>query len=93
MDTSSYLERFLRYGVSLEEAQQIIKRILAFKKWLEKRGNSLDGASKREIRAYMDEFEYIDACICNRGVEKRRDVFHAWRKAQDCGAESLLNEE
>ena len=32
---------------------------------------------------YMDEFEYFDACICNRGVEKRRDVFHAWRKAQD----------
>lgn len=42
---------------------------------------------------YMDEFEYIDACICNRGVEKRRAVFHAWRKAQDCEASSLHHEE
>jgi len=31
---------------------------------------------------YMDEFEYIDACICNRSVEKRRAIFHAWRKDQ-----------
>lgn len=31
---------------------------------------------------FMDEFEYIDACICNRGVEKRRAVFHAWRGEQ-----------
>ena len=31
---------------------------------------------------YMDEFEYIDACICNRSVEKRRAIFHAWRKEQ-----------
>lgn len=37
---------------------------------------------------YMDEFEYIDACICNSGVERRRDVFHAWRKAKDCKAPS-----
>ena len=42
---------------------------------------------------YMDEFEYIDACICNRGVERRRDVFHAWRKAQDRGAVSRHHEE
>lgn len=32
---------------------------------------------------YMDEFEYIDACICNSGVEKRRAVFHAWLTEQD----------
>lgn len=31
---------------------------------------------------YMDEFEYIDACICNSGVEKRRAVFHAWLTKQ-----------
>jgi len=42
---------------------------------------------------YMDEFEYFDAGICNRGVEKRRDVFHAWRKAQDVGASSSHHEE
>ena len=53
MDTSSYLELFLRYGVSLEEAQQIIERILAFEKWLERRGNSLDGVSIREMRAHL----------------------------------------
>ena len=41
---------------------------------------------------YMDEFEYVDACICNSGVEKRRAAFHAWRKAQDRGAESILEE-
>lgn len=41
----------------------------------------------------MDEFEYIDACLCNRGVEKRRAVFYAWRNTQDCGPESLLDEE
>ena len=31
---------------------------------------------------FMDEFEYIDACICNSGVEKRRAVFHVWREKQ-----------
>ena len=42
---------------------------------------------------YMDEFEYIDACICNRGVEKRRSVFHAWRKAKDRDPSALHHEE
>ena len=42
---------------------------------------------------YMDEFEYIDACICNSAVERRRDVFHAWRKAQAGGASSPHHEE
>lgn len=42
---------------------------------------------------YMDEFEYIDACICNRGVEKRRAVFHAWRKAKGCDPSALHDEE
>lgn len=42
---------------------------------------------------YMDEFEYIDACICNSGVEKRRAVFHAWRDAQDRDASSHHHEE
>lgn len=37
---------------------------------------------------YMDEFEYIDACICNSGVERRRVVFHAWRKEKDREASS-----
>jgi hypothetical protein len=41
---------------------------------------------------YMDEFEYIDACICNRGVEKRRAVFHAWRDAHGCNSSSLHHE-
>ncbi len=42
---------------------------------------------------YMDEFEYIDACICNRGVEKRRAVFHAWRNAHDHDTPMLHHEE
>lgn len=42
---------------------------------------------------YMDEFEYIDACICNRAVERRRAAFHAWRKARNCDASSLHHEE
>jgi hypothetical protein len=53
MDTSSYLERFLRYGISLEEAKRNLERILVFEHWLEKRGNSLDGASMREMRTYL----------------------------------------
>ncbi len=32
---------------------------------------------------FMDEFEYIDACICNSDVEKRRAVFHTWREEQN----------
>ena len=31
---------------------------------------------------FMDEFEYTDACICNRGVERRREEFLAWQKAR-----------
>lgn len=72
MDTSSYLELLLRYGISLEEAQQIIERILAFEKWLEKRGDSLDGASIREMRAYLkrlirkgkDSFDDLLSLLC-----------------------------
>ena len=53
MDTSSYLELFLRHGISLEEAKRNLERILAFEHWLEKRGNLLDSASMREMRAYL----------------------------------------
>ena len=31
---------------------------------------------------FMDEFEYTDACICNRGVERRRQEFLDWQKAR-----------
>lgn len=29
---------------------------------------------------FMDEFEYTDACICNSGVERRRQEFLDWQK-------------
>jgi len=31
---------------------------------------------------FMDEFEYTDACICNRGVERRRQEFLDWQKSR-----------
>lgn len=53
MNSSAYLARFLRYGISQEEAQRSLERILAFEEWIRKRGKSLDDVTMREMRAYL----------------------------------------
>ena len=82
MDTSSYQELLVRYGISLEEAQQIIERILAFEKWLERRDSSLDGVSMKEVRAYIkrlirqgkDTFDDLMSLLCYYQESNRVDL-------------------
>ncbi len=65
MDTSSYLALFTRYGISQEEAQRSLEHILAFERWLEKRGNSLEGPSIREMRTYLKRLNRRDENPCD----------------------------
>ena len=54
MDTTAILAEFAHWGVSSEESDSWLASLIALENWLENRGKTLDNASERDLRTYLN---------------------------------------